>query len=94
MAIYKANFKRINFDFRPALEQTADVVFETDIPCDDENIEEFEEFMWEEMWKQNPHWKNSEGPLRNKAGWSSVLVDSQIDKISYEGGWTSALADS
>jgi len=82
MARYRTNFHRINFGFSPPLIQTADVVFDTEIPNDhDECLEEFEEAAWAEMWVQNPHWKNAKGPLSSGTGWSSVLGDNRYVKI-------------
>lgn len=81
MNIYKANFYRLNFDFRPPLRQESDVVFETDIPFTDENINEFEETMWNAVWEQNPHWKNEKKILGGITGWSSVLGGNRVVKV-------------
>ena len=78
---YKSFFERINFGFNPPLKQTADVVFCTDIPFDDEHIEEFEKVKWKAMWEQNPQWRNPSSPIGNGAGWSSVLGGHKNDKI-------------
>ena len=78
---YRTTFGRLNFGFQPALHQTADVVFDTDIPFDDIHIEEFEEVAWDAMLEQNPHWKNPQGPLPGTQGWSSVLGGNKYEKI-------------
>lgn len=82
MKTYKTKFERINFGYSPPLCQTADVVFQTDIPFEDGHLEEFECVVWDAMWKQNPHWKDPEGPLPDRAGWSSVLGGHDIKEIS------------
>lgn len=82
MARYRTSFQRINYGFDPPLRQTADVVFDCDIPDDDENIEAFEQIAWDVMFEQNPHWKDSEGPIPGLPGWSSVLGDNMYVKIS------------
>ena len=81
MKTYKAKFERINFGYKPSLNQSADVLFQTDIPFDNEHITEFEEACWAAMWKQNPHWENPEGPLPDRAGWSSVLGVGSIEEV-------------
>lgn len=81
MKTYKVSFERINFGYKPTLNQTSDVVFQTDIPYEDENLEEFERIMWDEMWKQNPHWNKAEGPIPGRAGWSSVLCAGDVVEI-------------
>ena len=73
MTIWRTYFERINFDYNPPLKQASDVVFETDIPSDDAHIEAFEQSAWNAMWKQNPHWRKSAGPIKTRRGWSSVL---------------------
>ena len=75
MAIWRKAFERISFDFDPPVKQTADVVFETDIPFDDDHIVEFEEAAWGAMWEQNPHWADDKlcKPHPDFAGFSSVL---------------------
>lgn len=65
--LWRTYFERINFNFAPQVKQTADVVFETEIPFDDDHLGAFEEAAWKAMWEQNPHWTNPQG------GWSSVL---------------------
>ena len=71
MTTYRTNFKRINFYFDPPLVQSSDVVFETNIPFDDEHCEAFESVAWDAMWKQNPHW--SKVIELDGTGWSTVL---------------------
>ncbi len=82
MKTYRARFERINFGYDPVLKQTADVVFSTDIPHDNDHIDEFEKCMWENMWSQNWHWKNPCGPLIGRPGWSSVLFENKVVEIS------------
>jgi hypothetical protein len=74
MMIWRTTFYRYNFDYRPHLEQRSDVVFETDIPFNNEgdNPALFEQAAWRAMWEQNPQWKNPKGPLPGDKGWSSV----------------------
>lgn len=72
MARYRTHFERIHFGYNPPLEQTADVVFDTEIPFDDDHLGEFEEVAWAAMREQNPHWRNSVGPVPGDGGWSSV----------------------
>ena len=84
MAIWRTTFERINFDYQPALHQTADVVFETNIPFDnyDNHPEHFEHAAWAAMWEQNPHWLNSNGPLPKDKGWSSVMGGSKFERVN------------
>ena len=81
--MWRTTFERINFDFTPALRQTADVVFETEIPFDnyDGNPEKFEQAAWDAMWKQNPHWLNPSGPLSIGKGWSSVMGGNKFEQV-------------
>jgi hypothetical protein len=81
MNVYKAKFHRLNFDFNPALEQISDVILMTDIPFDNDNIEAFEDALWNEVWKQNPHWKDPKGPIKGMSGWSSVM---HVPETKYE----------
>lgn len=80
MSLWRTRFERINFGFEPALYQIADVVFETDIPFDDEHLEAFERAAWDAMWAQNPHWCDPKGPIERCAGWSSVLGGSKYER--------------
>ena len=74
MTRYKVYFERFYFSSgKEILKQTADVVFDTDIPFDDYHLEEFEKVAWEAMWKQCPHWNDPSPPIEGMAGWSSVL---------------------
>jgi hypothetical protein len=82
IVLYRTQFERLNFGYNPPLRQTADVVFETDIPFDDEHLEEFESAAWAAVWKQNPHWQDPTGPIDGRPGWSSVLGGSKYTKIS------------
>lgn len=81
MARYKTTFERFNFGFSPALHQSSDVVFDTDVPFDDDNLTEFDEVMWEAMRQQNPTFMNANGPLPGTTGWSSVFGGHSIEKI-------------
>jgi len=81
MAVWRTQFERINFDFDPALRQTADVVFETDIPFDDDHLGDFESAAWDAMWTQNPHWKDYSAPLKGYSGWSSVLGGHKYEEV-------------
>lgn len=81
MTVWRTQFERIDFDFDPPLKQTADVVFETDVPFEDEHLEEFDTVAWQAMWKQNPQWKNSEPPLEGYSGWSSVLGGHKFEEV-------------
>ena len=80
MARYKTTFERLNFGFNPPLRQSADVVFDTDIPFEDSHLEAFEEVMRRAMIKQNPHWKNHNGPVKGM-GWSSILGGHKIERL-------------
>jgi hypothetical protein len=82
MPVYLAQFERINFGFSPAIKQTADVAFQTDIPNDNEHVEEFEQAMWDAMWRQNPHWKDPKGPIAGVSGWSSVFGGNKVTRLA------------
>lgn len=81
MALYRTFFERVNFGISPPLKQTADVLFSTDIPSDDEHLEAFTEVMWAAMWAQNPHWADPTGPVGATSGWSSVLWNHKITPV-------------
>lgn len=81
MPLYRAKFERINFSISPPAKQTADVVFETDIPFENESLETFEESMWTAMWEQNPHWKAPAGPKCLPSGWSSVFGGREVELV-------------
>lgn len=81
MAFYKAFFERVNFGFKPAIKQTAEVIFETDIPYENESLDEFCDVMWKAVWEQNPHWHDPYSPIKNTTGWSSVLGGHDIQRI-------------
>ena len=83
MAVWRTQFERINFDFDPPLKQVADVVFETDVPYDDDHINEFDAIAWDAMWKQNPHWADRDllKPIEGFAGWSSVMGGHKFEKV-------------
>ena len=57
MTLYAKYFSRKNFYISPPLEEKVCVIFETDVPYDDDNIEEFEEIMWSALFKQYPLWR-------------------------------------
>jgi len=81
MSIWRTSFERFNSGFNPPLYQKADVVFETDVPYEDDSLDEFIAAAWDAMWKQNPHWANPNPPLKGGAGWSSVLASDRYKKI-------------
>ncbi len=81
MARYKSHFERINYGFSPPLIQSADVVFDTDIPNTNDHIEDFEEAAWDAVWKQNPHWADPKAPVEDCAGWSSVIGGTRYELI-------------
>lgn len=81
MQLWKIKFERINFGVKPTLVQTSDVIFRTDIPLDNDHIEEFENCAWGAMWEQNPHWKNPKPPIEGIWGWSSVLSSGRYEKV-------------
>lgn len=81
MPLYRTTFERFNFSITPPLKQSADVIFKTDIPFDNENLEAFELALWESMWLQNPHWADSSGPSGLTSGWSSVMGGSKIEPV-------------
>jgi hypothetical protein len=81
--LWKTTFLRYHFGYKPALVQSSDVVFDTDVPFNNEgdNSEKFEQAAWKAMWEQNPQWKNSNGPLITDSGWSSVGGGFKYDRI-------------
>ena len=83
MKTYRTQFERVNFDFDPPLRQKADVVFQTNIPYDDEHINEFDAVVWDAMWTQNPHWmdRSLSKPIDGYAGWSSVMGGHKITEV-------------
>lgn len=81
MAIWRTAFERLNFDFVPAVKQTADVVFSTDIPYEDDRLDDFIQVAWDAMWKQNPHWTDSAAPLDGYSGWSSVMGGRKFTEV-------------
>lgn len=77
---YKATFQRINFYFDPPLYQTSDVVLETDIPFNDDCLEDFDAALWAAAFEQNPHFKNPTGPCNTS--WSSIRhIDGKVIKL-------------
>ncbi len=87
MAVFRKQFKRMNFDFDPPLEQVADVVFEVDVAeYTDDNYHLFEAAAGEACSKQNPHWSNYDAPIEGYSGWSSILSgDGGITKVEHIG---------
>lgn len=81
MPRYRTNFERINFGVNPPLKQTADVLFVTDVPFDDKNIDAFTQAAWTACYEQNPHWQDPKGPTGVNSGWSSVLGGYTFTKI-------------
>ena len=84
MTLYRTTFERLNFGINPPLKQTADVIFETDIPFEDDSLEAFEKVVWAAMWAQNPHWKDPSAPAGMTTGWSSVMGGRRIEVIPEE----------
>lgn len=80
METWRCTFERHNYGYSPPLHQLSDVVFQTDIPFDDEHIEAFEEAAWNAMREQNPHFGNPAGPLPERSGWSSVCGGSKFTR--------------
>ncbi len=74
MKTFRVHFERFNFGYKPVLEHHQDVIFTTDIPEDDEHLDELETFMYSELWRQHPEWLNHKGPLPDRAGWSSCFA--------------------
>lgn len=81
MALWRTNYYRLNLSTNSPLTQSADVVFETDIPQDNEHIKEFCEVAGKAMIEQNPHWANCNAPRGLSKGWSSILGGYSFDKI-------------
>lgn len=81
MKTYRTYFERFNFGYNPPLKQTSDVVFKTNIPYDDEHMEEFDKVMWKALRKQNPQWNKYEGPLPGDMGWSSILGGREVIEL-------------
>lgn len=76
---WRTQYYRYNFAFSPPLEQRADVVFKTDIPFDDEHLEDFKDVAANALYKQNKHWTNYSGPFNT--GWSSTLGGNEFHEI-------------
>ncbi|KWT98103.1 MULTISPECIES: hypothetical protein [unclassified Variovorax] len=81
MPLYRATFERTNWGFRPPLKQSSDVLLQTDIPYDDDNLAAFEEALWVAMREQNPHWCNPAGPKGAAMGWSSVMGSGKVERV-------------
>jgi hypothetical protein len=81
MALFSAKFERTNYSLQPALTQTADVLLQTDIPFDDANLGAFERALWNAMWAQNPHWRDSRPPAGLCSNWSDVMGGTKIERI-------------
>jgi hypothetical protein len=54
--IYAIEYSRRNFSFQPALEEKIIVILDTEVPDDNENIEEFDTLAWNALWAQYPNW--------------------------------------
>jgi hypothetical protein len=54
--LWAQHFSRQNFYVNPPLEEMVCVIFETDIPHDDEHIEAFVEDCYNALHKQYPGW--------------------------------------
>lgn len=79
--VYRAKFSRLNFTTSPALEQTADVIVETDIPLDNEHLAEFEHAIWSAMWLQTK-WNDTDVPVKGFFGWSSPRCDGKYVEVT------------
>lgn len=78
MALWRTRFKRINFGYDPVLYQISDVVFNCNITKEEADTEigmsKLSDAAWDAVWKQNPHWEDPTGPIKEiEDGWSSVL---------------------
>lgn len=65
---FTQHFTRQNFNMRPPLDEEVCVVFETDIPYDNDHIEEFDRLVWNELFRQYPIWRcpyHSQNPPPN-----------------------------
>lgn len=81
MAKYSTTYKRMNCGFTPVLVETKEIIFETNIPFENESLDKFEEFAWKEFWKQTPEWKDFSAPEGSSMGWSSVTGGNRFVKI-------------
>jgi hypothetical protein len=77
MPYYRTHFERLNFGVSPALKQTADVMFHTDLT----DVADIDAMAWEAMREQNPHWNNPAGPACLANGWSSVMGGNAIERM-------------
>lgn len=55
--IYAQHFERFNYNHTKPLEEKVCVIFETDIPHENETLDEFEVVMWNALWEQYPLWE-------------------------------------
>lgn len=83
MAVFRQQFKRMNFDFDPPLQQVSDVIFEVDADeYTEDNWNLFSEAAGKACGEQNPHWTDYECAIEGYSGWSSVLSgDGGITKV-------------
>jgi hypothetical protein len=81
MALYRTTFYRMNFGVTPALKQTAEVLFRTDIPYENGQLAKFDKVRWAAMLEQNPHWADAKGPSCLPTGWSGVLGGDDTEKV-------------
>ncbi len=74
---WRTTYERINYGFSPPLRQIVDIVFDTDIPFDNEHLEAFEGAAWHALKSQMPSWSDPHGPMGT--GWSTVLGGNKFD---------------
>jgi len=81
--IYRTNFVRINFCFDPPVKQSLDIVFESDIPNDDEHLQEMIDSAYDALVEQHPTWGNANDPfpLTGYGGWTSVMGGRGIEEV-------------
>lgn len=81
--IYRTNFKRTNFCFDPPVKQSLDIVFESDVPQDDDHLQEMIDAAWDALCEQYPSWSNEADPfpIKDHSGWSSVLGGRKIELV-------------
>ncbi len=80
MKTWTTKFSRENYGVNPPLKQTACVLFTTDVPYENEHLDEFEAVAWSAMWAQCPHWKDPSPPAPGMSGWSSVFGSGRYEE--------------
>lgn len=79
MKKYKTTFNRFHSG-KEWQEQNVEIVVETDIPFDDENLEEFEQLFWNKLFELYPDWGKGL-PKINDRGWSSALSSGRFTLV-------------